>query len=150
MARGFFRQGIRAFLDGEIDVIKDTIQASLVDVDLWHPSPSAHRTIADVPQAARAATTTLTGKSIEGGCFYADDLIFDTVGPASPDEPPASVELLYWKDTGDESTSTLIAIMGRDGSNRHEWPVYTNGGDIKVHFTDWPLFSIPGGESWDE
>ncbi|HYJ46053.1 MAG TPA: hypothetical protein VEV81_05510 [Pyrinomonadaceae bacterium] len=78
----------------------------------------------DIASAARVATATLASKTKTNGVADAADVTFTAV---SGDVCEA---LIIWKDTGTESTSTLIAFL----MNVTGLPVTPNGGDISVTF----------------
>jgi len=101
------------------------VNVKVILVDLADYSFSAaHEDLADVPAAARVATSAnLTTKSVTGGVFDADDITFSAV---TGDQSEA---LILYIDTGVESTSRLIAFLD---SGITGMPVTPNGGDITV------------------
>jgi hypothetical protein len=111
----------KLFLDGDIDLLTDTIKVTLVDLADYTYS-SAHDFIADVPLAARVATATLASKTTTGGVFDAADATFTS---ATGDQSEA---LVIWKDTGTESTSPFICYF----DSATGLPVTPSGIDISI------------------
>ena len=88
---------------GSIRWLDDTIIAVLVDEADYTPDQASHEFLSDIPVAARVAiSAALTGKTLNGGVFDADDTVFSN---AAGDTSEA-VALV--KDTGDPATSPLI------------------------------------------
>lgn len=112
-----------AFLSGDIDLTADTIKAQLVDAADYTVNAATDTALDDIAAGARVATAiTLGTKSVTGGVFDAADGTFTT---ATGDEAEA---LVIYKDTGVESTSTLIAYI----DSATGLPVTPNGGNITV------------------
>lgn len=110
----------KLLLDGDIDLLTDTIKIVLIDTADYTYS-SAHNYLDDVASGARVGTAqTLTNKTTTGGVFDADDAVFPTVTG-----DPTEAAIIY-KDTGSEATSPLIAYI--------EGSVTPNGGNITVQF----------------
>lgn len=76
----------------------------------------------DVASGARIAVATLASKAKTNGVASAANVTYGTVTGA------VSEALIIWKDTGTESTSTLIAFI----INATGLPVTPNGGDISI------------------
>jgi len=105
------------------DLTSVNVKVILVDLADYSFS-AAHEDLADVPAAARVATSAnLTAKSVTGGVFDAGDITFSTV---TGDQSEA---LIIYVDTGVESTSRLIAFLDTGITGM---PVTPNGGDITV------------------
>lgn len=133
MANGLFDAGRNAFLNGDIDWANDTIKVTLIDTDDWAATLSTDDNYDDVTAAARVATATLANTSDDGaGTADADNVTFSSV---SGDECEA---LVIWKDTGVESTSTLIAYF----DSVTGLPVTPNGGDITVTWNASGIFTL--------
>lgn len=110
----------KLLLDGDIDLLVDTIKCVLIDTADYTYS-AAHDNLDDVAAAARVGTAqTLTNKSTTGGVFDADDAVFTSV----TGDPTEAV--LIYKEGGTEGTSPLIAYI--------EGSVTPNGGNITVQF----------------
>lgn len=111
----------KLFLDGDIDLLTDTIKVTLVDLADYTYS-AAHDFIDDVPAPARVATATLASKTTTGGVFDAADAAFPA---ATGDQSEA---LWIWKDTSNEATSPLICYL----DSATGLPVTPAGVDITI------------------
>lgn len=120
MANALYDFGRNEFLRGNIDWVGDTIRVTLVDTADYTVDLTSHDYYDDVPAAARVATATLASKTASAGVADADDVTFSSV---TGDTVEA---IVIWKDTGDESTSPLIAYI----DTATGLPVTPNGGDI--------------------
>ena len=90
---------------------------------------SNNQDLADIAAAARVATTSLANVSVAGSgpvAFDADNLTFTSVSGDT------SEAILLYRDTGLESTSTLIACL--DSNTVTGIPVTPGGGNIDVTF----------------
>lgn len=95
------------------------------------PSQSAHEYFDDVPVGARVADSLqLTGKTVSGRTFNADDLEFPTVAAGSTVE-----SYVIYLNSGEDSTSPLIAYF--DG-----FSVLTIGTDVVIRFDDTGIFDL--------
>jgi len=122
MANGLYVKGIEALMQGDIDLIDDTIKVTLVDAADYTVNLSTHDFIDDVPSGARVATATLGTKAVTGGAFDAADVTFSAV-TGDPSEA-----LVIWRDSGVEATSQLIMYI----DTATGLGVTPNGGDITV------------------
>jgi hypothetical protein len=122
MANALYATGKKAILDGDVDLLVDTIKAALVDntyaqnltTDDFYSDISAH--VVGTPQ-------TLAGKSTTGGVLDADDVTFSAVASGSTLEA-----VVLYKDTGVAGTSQLIGYIDTITG----FPLATNGGDITI------------------
>lgn len=115
----------QAFLGAQIDLLNDTIKVVLIDTADYNVSLSTDEFLADVPPAARVATSpALSGKSITNGIFDAADTSFSLVSG-----DPCEAIIIY-QDTGDEATSRLIDYQ----SSALGLPITPNGADIDLAF----------------
>lgn len=105
MASGFYTAGLTAILNGNITLLTDTIKATLIDTAYYTVNLATHDNYDDVPSAARVSAATLASKTISGAVFDAADTTFSAVSGASVEA------IIIWKDTGGESSSTLIAYI---------------------------------------
>lgn len=123
MANAMFDKGREGFLDGDIDWSADNFKVVLVDAADYTVNLATHEDLADVPGAARVATSgNLTSKTSTAGVADAADVTFSAV---TGDESEA---LLIYQDTGVEGTSRLVAYI----DSATGLPVTPNGGDITV------------------
>lgn len=116
MASVAYPEGLDEILNGNVDLINDTIKVHLVDTGTYTYS-AAHNFEDDV--SGDVSTLTLSGKSVTAGVFDAADATFTAVTGASCEA------LIVWKDTGTPATSALLFYI--DGLS-----VTPNGGDIDV------------------
>lgn len=120
MASALYPSFKKLLLDGDIDLLADTIKCILIDTADYTYSAS-HDNLDDVPAAARVGTAqTLANKSTTGGVFDADDAVFTSV----TGDPTEAV--IIYKEGGTEATSPLIAYI--------EGSVTPNGGNITVQW----------------
>lgn len=123
MANALYDTGRNAFLRGEIAWQTDTIKAVLVDAADYTVSLTTHQYLSDIPSGARVATTAaLTSKTTTAGVADAADPVFSA---ATGDQSEA---IVLYKDTGNASTSQLIAYL----DTATGLPVLPNSGDITV------------------
>ena len=124
MASTLFAKAKKAFLDGEIDLLDDTIKVLLVDSADYTLDLAAHDFLDDIPEGARVATSgALAGKSTTGGVFDADDI---TITGVSGDQ---FEYLILIKDTGTPATSNLIACIDTASGLP-----YTPSGDVPIQW----------------
>lgn len=124
MADVIYPKAKEAFFSGSIDLTTDDIRVILVDTADYTYS-TAHDFLDDVPAGARVAVSgSLTSKSVTDGVFDAADVTFSSV------TGDVSEAVIFYKHTGTESTSNLIAYIDSWG----DFPVTPNGGDITLEF----------------
>jgi hypothetical protein len=125
MANSLYDKARKAFADGDIDLLNDTIKCVLIDAADYAVDLANHDFLDDVPSGARVGTPqTLGTKSTTAGVFDAADVTFSSV---SGDQCEA---ILIYKDTGTEGTSQLIAYI----DSATGLPVTPNGGDIQIQW----------------
>lgn len=126
MVNRLYDAGRQGFLEGNIHWLTDNFKAVLVDTADYTVNTATHASLADIPAAARVATTpNLSNKSAVAGVADADDVTFPNV-TGDPSEA-----LVVYKDTGTEATSTLIAYY----DSATGLPVIPNTGPIAIQ---WP------------
>lgn len=129
MASALYDKARKAFADGDIDLLNDTIKCVLIDAADYAVDLANHDFLDDVPSGARVGTPqTLGTKSTTAGVFDAADVTFSSV---SGDQCEA---ILIYKDTGTEGTSQLIAYI----DSATGLPVTPNGGDIQIQWDNGP------------
>jgi len=149
---GYYRAGLVELLAGGVNVETDHLQATLVRIDRYSVDLAKHAVIADVPENARLVTVPLTGVRVDDRNVFIDNLEFKKVGLS---DDVLECEIVFWKDTGDESTSRLFAYMGAvedvytSGYLVAPFPVRTNGGDVILDWNGKPWLSVPFLD-WDE
>lgn len=101
MADNIYPSAIAALAAAGINLVSDTIK--VIALTAGYTYSSSHDNLDDVTGGARSATATLASKSLTAGVFDAADIVFTAVAAGSP-----ITQLLIYKHTGTESTSTLI------------------------------------------
>lgn len=119
-----FVKARQKFLEANINMLTDNIAASLVDSGLYSANLSTDEFVSIVPNNAIIATELLSGKSTTDGVFDANDRAF--VGVANTANTVE--EILIWKNTGNNETSPVIALV--DQANG--LPFQPHGGTITV------------------
>ena len=125
MANALYTPFVNSYLTqaaNQVDFDTDDIRLILVDNADYTVNLTTHDFLDDVAVAARVATVALTGESVSGRTFDANDATFTAV-TGDPSE-----SLVLYKHTGTESTSRLIAYI----DTATNLPVTPNGGDITV------------------
>ena len=132
MANSLYTKGKEALL-GALNLSSDTIKAQLIDAADYTVNLSTHDNLDDVPAGARVGTAVALGsKTLTNGVFDAADVTFTAVTG-----DPSEAVILY-KDSGVESTSTLIAYF----DTATGLPVTPTGVDITVSWNASGIFSI--------
>jgi hypothetical protein len=88
----------------------------------------------DVDAAAIAGNGTsanLSGKTVTNGVFDADDVSLTSV--TAPSGGSTCDGILFYKDTGVASTSTLFLLLDQNGGTG--LPITPNGGNISIQFS---------------
>lgn len=124
MANALYPKAKEAFLNGNIDMLNDTIVIALIDTGEYTYSTS-HEYRSDLSNTAVISSTTLANPSTTNGVFDADDATFTSVTGANAEA------LIIFQDTGTQSTSRLIAYI----DSATGLPILPNGGDITVAFS---------------
>jgi hypothetical protein len=124
----------KAFIDGSVNLSTDTIKAVLTKSTYTYSS--SHANLSDVGSTYRAATVTLASKTTTGGVFDSADPTFSAVASGS-----TVTGIWLYKDTGTESTSTLLAWYDTSASSS-AISVVTSGADITVTVSASGWFSV--------
>lgn len=124
MANALYDKGRNKFARGEIAwrAGGDTFGAVLVDASDYSRDLANDEYLSDVPAGARVATIAVTPLDPTNGVCDAGDVTFLTV---TGDE---CEYIIIYKDTGDPSTSPLIACI----DSATGLPVTPGGGNIQV------------------
>lgn len=127
MVNRLYDAGRQGFLQGDINWLSDQIKGVLVDVADYTVNTSTHDNLDDVPVAARIATSpNLANKTATAGVADADDITMPNVTG-----DPAEAIVLF-KDTGDPTTSTLIAYI----DTATGLPIIPNTGPIAIQWSN--------------
>lgn len=120
MANTSFPKGMEKLLSGSINIPADTIKAALLPNTYTYSA--AHEFLSQL--GTRVGTDqTLTGKTVTGGVFDADDLDFGALAPGNNLKAIA-----VYKDTGNSSTSPVLLYI----DTATGLPMATNGGSITI------------------
>ena len=123
MANTLYDKARERFLRGQINWDTDTMKVALIDKNVYTPNFTSHQYLSDVSGSAIvSAGVVLTGKASTDGAADANDVTFTNVTGVE------SEALLIYKDTGDNATSPLIALI----DSATGLPITPNGGDIIV------------------
>lgn len=132
MANGYFTPFTEGVLDGSIDLDTASVKVALVR---GYTFSAAHRFVSDVTGAGgviNGTSAALTGKTVTGGVFDADDttisatasavnhglLLFQSSAAAGGADVAASAQrLIAWYDTG-----TGLPIQPGTGTVSVQWP----------------------------
>ena len=123
MSNALYDAGRNAFLTGAINWTSDIIKV-VGCTSSYSPNLSTDTHLSDIPSGDRVATATLSSATASAGIADASDVTFSSVTGS------AIAKLVVYKDTGTESTSTLIALI----DTATGLPVTPNGGDIQVQW----------------
>jgi hypothetical protein len=122
MSNALFALGRQGFLDGSINWASDTIKTCLVGAG-YAPDLAGDQFLSDVPSDQIIATSAaFTGKDETAGVADADNVTLSAVAG------PQGNFIVVYKDTGDATTSRLIALI--DTANG--LPCTPNGGSITI------------------
>jgi hypothetical protein len=111
----------KAFLDGDIDLLNDTIRAVLIDTGTYTYN-AAHDTYSDLSGVVGTESPALSSKSTTGGVFDAADT---TISAVSGNTAEAVV---IFQDTGNPAVDRLIAYI----DSATGLPFTPNGGDANI------------------
>jgi hypothetical protein len=124
MANAVYGPGREGFATAAVNWVTDTIKVTAVDLADYTVSLSTHDFFNDVPALARVATATLASKTAALGVLDAADT---TMASVTGDQFEA---LIFWKDTGVESTSRLLIYI--DTVTTGALSLTPNGGDVQI------------------
>ena len=126
MATGMFEKGVAAIMGANIDLINDQIAALLIDLSYYTPDLDNDLSQADIPEAAQIAQVALTGKTLDGTTYRADDSVFTSVTGAKVDA------IVLMLDTDNTGTSLLIHYI----DDAVEFPITPDGTNITIEWSD--------------
>lgn len=125
MANTLYDKGREAFLSGGAAWNTDTFKVVLLTAS--YTFSVSHNYLSDISAGFRVATSSaLTGKTITAGVADASDITFTAVTGS------AITQIAIFKDTGTESTSTLILYI----DTATNMPITPNGGDITIQWSN--------------
>ena len=133
MANAVYPKALKAFLDGDIDLLVDDIRVMIVDTN-DETYDAADEFMADITAAGRVgASAALDGKTTTGGVFDANDATW-----ASVTGDPSECVVVY-KHTGNVATDRLICWIDTWASGN---PFTPNGGGFTMQWNASGIFSI--------
>ena len=117
------------FLTGQLDWLTEPFKVALIDTAQYTVLPAVHQHLADIPVAARIATSgTLANPTATGGVALADDLQINAVTGA------VVGAVVIYHDTGTALTSELICYL--DTGIGLPWN--PQGGNVVIHWDRGP------------
>ncbi len=123
MANSLFDLGREAFLGGDLDWDAHNIKLVCVDHGVDTPNVATDDNLDDIGAGARIATSAnFASKTKTAGVADAADVVLSAVTGAQFES------IVIYRDTGTESTSTLIAYI----DTATGLPCTPNGGDITI------------------
>lgn len=129
MANALYDNARQLFLTAGLNWSTDTIKAVLVNSGAYTVNLASHTSLADISLSARISTSgALASKTVAGGAAGAANITFTAVSGSTVNA------IVLYKDTGTESTSTLIAYI----DTATGLPITPNGGDIIVTWDTGP------------
>jgi hypothetical protein len=135
MANALYPKGKKAILDGDVDLLNDTIKIVLVDGDSYVYN-TGHDFLDDIGVGDRVATSSaLASKTTTDGAFDAADVTFTALTGNTV------VAWVLYKDTGTASTSQLIAFFNVV-SGGGAFSYAPNGSNLTLSFGAGGIFSI--------
>ncbi|CAM4266792.1 DUF2190 domain-containing protein [Comamonas aquatilis] len=124
MANKFFPRGAQKVLGASINLATDTIKAALVPDSYTYTE--THEYLNQLGTIVGAAVE-LTGKTVVGGVFDADDPAFGALAAGSTVKA-----VVLFKDTGNPATSPLVCYLDVITG----FPFSTNGGTVSANWSD--------------
>lgn len=125
---GWYTAALDALLQGDVDLINDTISVMLIDTGEYTVDLDNHISQTDVPDAAVWSIATLTGKTVLDSVFRANDVVFSDVTEVEVGDTAGALILFVNKETYSESL--LLAYI----DNAPEFPVALDGEDVSVYW----------------
>jgi len=105
MANALYRKAKEGLLEGVFDLTDNNIKVALVK-NTYSVNIDTHEHLSDIAESAVAATTgLLTDKTTSSGIFDADNITVENYGTSG------FSYLVLYKDTGNRSTSKLLAYI---------------------------------------
>lgn len=134
MANALYVKGKEKILSAAINFSSDTLKVRLVK-NTYAQNLTTDEFVSLVTKVTGTTDQLLTGKTVTGGVFDANDVTFTAV-PAGE----TSEGVVIFKDTGDDATSPVIAYIDTITG----FPLATNGGDITIQWDNgaFKIFSL--------
>lgn len=134
MANAHYRKGAEKILSKQINLLTDTIKAVLVK-NTYPQNLSTDEFLTDISAYVLNTAQTMTGTSVTGGVFDANDVTFLAVAAGDVSEG-----IVVYKDTGVAGTSPLLLYIDTITG----FPLTTNGSDITAQWDNgvYKIFSM--------
>lgn len=134
MANAIYDKYKQSLLSGTANVALDseTVKVSLVD-SADESFNSTDQYYSDVVTAGVVATATLQNVTVTNGVLNADDVSFSSVSGDT------SEALLFWIDTGNTSTSHLVAWID---TNIDGLPITPDGSNVDITWSASGIFKL--------
>lgn len=134
MANAMYPTGLKAILDGDVDLAADNIKVVLCDSGYTYSA--AHDFLNDISGAAIVATSgNLASKTTTGGVFDAADVTFTSL------TGDTITSYVVYKDTGTSSTSQLLAYVDTAGDTS-AISVAPDGSNFTLRWNGAGIFAI--------
>lgn len=138
MANAIYDKYKEALLNGSANtsLTSETVKVSLIESNTSvEPFTSTDEFYSDVTSVV--ATATLTNVTVTDGVLDADNLTFESVTDTTVDGYADA--LLFWIDTGNTSTSRLVAWMDSDINGL---PITPDGANIDITWSSSGIFKL--------
>lgn len=133
MANGTYAAFRAAVLSKMVDLLNDETRCILIDTGNYTVNLNTHEFLTSVPALARIVTSPpLTGKTVAGGTFDAEDVLFSGTAGLSCEA------VLIYQHTGVDATSRLVAWIDAGSSGL---PLTPTGQDITLRWNTAGIFS---------
>lgn len=134
MSNSRYPLGLKALLDGDIDLLVSTVSMQMYSGAAVYDA--AHDFLNDVAGTKQGAAVAVTAKTTTGGLFDG------TVGSFNPPAAVTVIALVLYVDTGVDSTSRLVAWI----DTKADGTALSIASDGSVFNLNWngPIFSIGG------
>lgn len=134
MANAMYPTGLKAILDGDVDLLADNIKVVLLDSG--YTFSAAHDFLNDISGGAVVATSSnLASKTTAAGYFDAADVTFTAL---TGDDVVAYV---VYKDTGTSSTSQLLCYVDT-AADTSDLLIEPDGTDLTLRWNSAGIFRI--------
>lgn len=131
MANAVYPTGLKAILDGDVDMLSDTIKVCLLTSSYTYNA--AHDFYDDISSYKVGTDQTLGTKTTTGGVFDAANSTWTGLTGSQV------TRLAIYKDTGSAATSQLLCFMDTFASGM---PYTPNGADFTMTWNGSGIFSI--------
>lgn len=125
MANTLYPKGAEKMLSAQVNFVDDTIKVVLVS-NTYAYNPS-HEFLNDLLVNVIGTAQTLSGKTVIGGAFDADDITFPIIASGSTIKA-----LVIYRETGIPATAPLLVYF----DTLTGFPALTNGGNQSISWSN--------------